>query len=81
MIALISVLGLFVGSATANVAIKTVSIPMRDGVRLSTDLHLSEYPKGPKPAVLIRTPYDKATYREMADNSSSATTTITPTRS
>lgn len=37
-------------------------IPMRDGVRLSTDLYRPAGP-GPFPIVLIRTPYDKNPYR------------------
>jgi len=34
-------------------------VSMRDGVRLATDLYLPEPSDGPKPTVLIRTPYDK----------------------
>ena len=33
-------------------------VPMRDGVRLATDVYLPEGP-GPFPAVLVRLPYDK----------------------
>jgi predicted acyl esterase len=36
----------------------TVMVPMRDGVRLATDLYLPEGP-GPWPVALARTPYDK----------------------
>ncbi len=36
-----------------------VGVPMRDGVRLSADLHLPDAP-GAHPAVLVRTPYDNA---------------------
>ncbi len=34
-----------------------VKVPMRDGVRLSTDVYLPDAP-GPFPVILIRTPYD-----------------------
>lgn len=37
---------------------ETVQVPMRDGTRLATDLHLP--PEAPVPAVLIRTPYGRA---------------------
>src|SRR5262245_2281691 len=37
-----------------------VWIPMRDGVRLSTDLYFPEGVDGKLPVALIRTPYDKA---------------------
>jgi predicted acyl esterase len=35
---------------------KSVFVPMRDGVRLSTDLYFPEKIEGPLPVVLIRTP-------------------------
>jgi len=37
---------------------RTEMVPMRDGVRLATDIHLPEG-KGPWPAILTRTPYGK----------------------
>src|SRR6476619_251619 len=37
----------------------SVMIPMRDGVRLSTDLHFPKEPVGKLPVILERTPYDK----------------------
>src|SRR5258706_6846356 len=42
-------------------------VPMRDGVRLSTDLYLPEGVNGKLPVILIRTPYNKNSYRR--DNS------------
>src|SRR5215510_15634403 len=42
-------------------------IPMRDGVRLSTDLYFPENASGKLPVILIRTPYNKNGYRR--DNS------------
>lgn len=38
---------------------KSVLIPMRDGVRLSTDLYFPVGAPEPLPVVLLRTPYDK----------------------
>ncbi len=38
---------------------KSVMIPMRDGMRLSTDLYFPIGAEPPYPVVLIRTPYDK----------------------
>ena len=40
-----------------------ILIPMRDGLELSTDLYFPEA-SGQLPVVLLRTPYDKNTYRE-----------------
>ena len=37
-------------------------IPMRDGVRLSTDLYFPEGTPGKLPVVLIRSPYNKKRY-------------------
>ena len=39
-----------------------VSVTMRDGVRLSTDIYLPEAP-GPFPALLVRTPYNNSEQR------------------
>lgn len=37
-----------------------VLVPMRDGVRLATDVYLPARPKGRLPCVLVRLPYDKS---------------------
>lgn len=37
----------------------TLFVPMRDGVRLATDLYLPDGNQGPLPAILVRTPYNK----------------------
>jgi uncharacterized protein len=42
--------------------LRDVMVPMRDGVRLATDVYLPEGP-GPWPALLERTPYDKTAPR------------------
>lgn len=41
-------------------------VPMRDGVRLSTDLYLPDAP-GPFPAILIRTPYNSNREADVRD--------------
>jgi len=43
-------------------------VPMRDGVRLSTDLYFPEIPDEKLPTVLIRTPYNKNSFRERERN-------------
>jgi putative CocE/NonD family hydrolase len=45
----------------------TVLVPMRDGVRLSTDLYLPVGAGERLPVILIRTQYDKRPYREPED--------------
>jgi len=40
-------------------AVPSIFIPMRDGVRLATDLYFPVGAQGPLPTVLLRTPYDK----------------------
>ena len=42
---------------------RSVSVPMRDGVRLSTDIYRPKGVSGPLPTILIRTPYDKNKHR------------------
>ena len=44
--------------APLDPAAEQVMVPMRDGVRLATDVYLPARP-GPLPAVLVRLPYDK----------------------
>lgn len=46
---------------------ESIMIPMRDGIRLSTDLY---FPKGEDknlPIILIRTPYNKKSYRDPSE--------------
>ena len=45
----------------ATRAVRSCLIPMRDGVRLSTDLHIPVGAAWPLPVILSRTPYDKRT--------------------
>ncbi len=43
--------------AVPDIKVSTVMVPMRDGVRLATDLYLP--PRLPAPAVAVRTPYER----------------------
>lgn len=43
---------------------KSVMVPMRDGIRLSTDIYRPEGLTGPLPVIMIRTPYDKRPFRD-----------------
>jgi predicted acyl esterase len=40
-----------------EITVTTVMVPMRDGIRLATDLYLP--PNGPAPVVVMRTPYER----------------------
>ena len=42
---------------------RSLMIPMRDGVKLATDIYRPKGVNTPLPTVLIRLPYDKSTYR------------------
>jgi putative CocE/NonD family hydrolase len=48
-----------ISRADYRVTKSTVLVPMRDGVKLATDLYLPEGQKGKFPSILIRTPYKK----------------------
>ena len=59
-------------------------VPMRDGVKLYTTVHVPKNAKGPLPIILIRTPYGidgraERNFRELRSRNSS--TTGTPSRS
>ena len=43
--------------AVPDIRVATVMVPMRDGVRLATDVYLP--PRQPAPAVVMRTPYER----------------------
>ncbi len=43
---------------------KSVMVPMRDGVKLSTDLYFPECRESKLPVILMRTPYNKNFHRE-----------------
>ncbi|GJG88801.1 hydrolase [Gemmatimonadetes bacterium T265] len=44
-------------------SVRTTLVPMRDGVRLATDVYRPAGVAGPLPTVLMRLPYNKAAYR------------------
>lgn len=48
---------------------KSIMVPMRDAVRLSTDLYFPEVSEEKLPTVLIRTPYNKKRSREKSPDS------------
>src|SRR5205823_3780318 len=50
-------------SAAARAEVKEVMVPMRDGVKLATNIFLPDG-DGPWPAVLTRTPYNKGKAEE-----------------
>ena len=51
---------------TPKVEVRSARVAMADGVRLATDVYLPADGKPPYPAVLLRTPYNKASARGMA---------------
>jgi len=51
---------------------KTVLVPMRDGIRLSTDVYSPVGAEGPLPVVLVRLPYNKNSYRGYSQPGSDA---------
>ena len=46
---------------------KSVMVPMRDGVRLSTDIYFPEGAGGRLPVILFRTPYNKKNWRQPSE--------------
>ena len=46
-------------------SVETVMVPMRDGVKLATDIHLPDG-EGPWPAILVMTPYGRKGVAELA---------------
>jgi len=53
---IISFVTLFAGEIYGQ---KTIGIPMRDGIKLATDLYFPAGEEGPFPVILMRTPYNK----------------------
>lgn len=51
---------LLIGWPAQGGEVQTILLPMRDGTRLATDVYLPDG-TGPWPAILVRTPYNKAT--------------------
>jgi len=46
---------------------KTIQIPMRDGIKLATDLYFPKIENGPFPVILMRTPYNKVILKAYGD--------------
>ncbi len=53
--------------ASNNYGQDTVKIPMRDGIKLATDLYFPEGENGPHPVILMRTPYNKVILQGYGD--------------
>ena len=51
---------IFNSTAAAMTVLRDVSVPMRDGIQLATDIYLPVQQTGPLPVIIERTPYDKA---------------------
>jgi len=53
-------LGMWISECSAeNLSKRTVMIPMRDGIKLATNLYFPKNENGPFPVILMRTPYNK----------------------
>jgi uncharacterized protein len=50
-----------------RVEVRSIKVPMADGVRLATDVYLPAAGKPPYPAILLRTPYNKASGKGIAN--------------
>lgn len=60
------ILCLLVMASSASAQVITVHVPMRDGVKLATDIHRTD--AGTKaPVVLMRTPYDRTKQKETGE--------------
>jgi putative CocE/NonD family hydrolase len=46
---------------------KTIQVPMRDGIKLATDLYFPKIENGPFPVILMRTPYNKEILKGYGD--------------
>ena len=46
----------------------TYMVPMRDGVKLATDVYLPKGNPSPRGVILIRTPYDKNSMKLLGSN-------------
>ncbi|NBV35490.1 MAG: hypothetical protein EBR81_17300, partial [Proteobacteria bacterium] len=53
-------------SATAEVHMETVAVPMRDGIKLVTDIYRDDA-VSKAPVVLMRTPYDRTKAKGTAE--------------
>jgi putative CocE/NonD family hydrolase len=53
--------------ASSMYAQETIEIPMRDGIKLATDLYFPKDENGPFPVILMRTPYNKMILKGYGD--------------
>ena len=56
----------FCNSVSAELRVETARVPMRDGVKLATDVYRDDA-FGPAPVVLMRTPYDRTKQKANAE--------------
>jgi len=66
LVSLVLLLVVVVGQAAAEPIKSTHMVPMRDGVRLATDVYRPANEQGPLPVILMRTPYSKAAAERIA---------------
>lgn len=62
---------LLAGLARADIRVETLAVPMRDGVRLATDIY-RDPAQDKSPVVLMRTPYDKKHAKPIAERFAAA---------
>jgi putative CocE/NonD family hydrolase len=62
---------LFCNSVSAEIRMETLSLPMRDGVKLATDVYRDDALKR-APVVLMRTPYDRTKQKANAERYAAA---------
>lgn len=61
----------FCNSVSAEISMETLSVPMRDGVKLATDVYRDDVLKQ-APVVLMRTPYDRTKQKANAERYAAA---------
>lgn len=64
-----AVMSVLIAAVGGGALAETVMVPMRDGVKLATDIHLPEG-DGPWPAILAMTPYGRKAIGDLAEQTS-----------
>jgi len=67
IVVIISVIALSGDCSAENLSNRTVMIPMRDGIKLATNLYFPKSENGPFPVILMRTPYNKEILKGYGD--------------
>jgi hypothetical protein len=67
IVVIISVIALFSECLAESLGNRTVMIPMRDGIKLATNLYFPQSENGPFPVILMRTPYNKEILKGYGD--------------